>query len=1341
MDPKSEPKKKKTLKAYLSIVFMVLLLFSIITFLLPTWVSTPGGKKFFTKFASNRLKGELAVEKISLSWFGEQSLKGITFRALDGTGSAQIKEISSSLALWKVLFKEIGNDQVSIIEPVSKYSIIPSTKEHNEHSPKIDSYMPLKKFKVLDLLSKLNIVNGNIEFTMPDSPSLLLSKISLSYFKHEGVSPKAFMKITSTASFQEREGNVSVDINLSNLLFSDIDAIIKDNKKIFGISKDSEFLTRFEANNLPVEGLNLWAKNYLKKTTFLHDFLGNGLGLELSFLAKNKEVSLDLGLDSTNTQARIFGSLHQGYFTLNIPATIQQKISKQIFKDLLGKNWNLSLSSSNDISLIGRLDHLSFPVDDFIPNFSKIILHGNLQVPSLFFDSYKNMPPVSLDNFFLNLKTLPNYHYRIEAHSNLNYNKINSLFKVRSTIEEPFTSFGEIDEEHLRINTMTHLKDFPLRLLEKSHNVKKVEETLGDHFTGNVITNYFQGRATHNISGQTPYLDIKNLHLAKTKILIATQPGAMTYTISPYWREILKKREGLSFQEFSPIEIFLERLFIHLPSINEGKWEPRKHSLEAKFSSKEIRAIWPKIIQKKKLPLYFHKTKLTLNAPNLDQFSFSFNTDISQPDRKSDLFHLIGSQAHFHSQGDIQIISDEDIILNELIVKLASAKFNMHAPKAEIKNSHITFLEPASLHYRLHPELIRYLNLELPQWPQLDNIPNIHLDIKKLSFPLDRRRLNELQCNALMKIDHLSIKDFRHGYPFAFEGFQLNLDKQKEKNIYDFDIKTKVSKQEQSVKGTLLAKGSFNNLLNNSVPTEGNLHLSGKRIPLLSVEAIINKKDMLTPILGQEVYIDASLKKDADHNYLIKLNGGTDKSNASLNFIINDKGIKSLKSPLENKLYLNVTSDSLQAISKFYNKGSGIKPSFFSTSNELLIPASLILDLSSYQWVTKKSSDDSYLQAKLSSSPILLFNNLNKKRLKFTQFQGKALIKGSEANFSVSSNLEKALIPGIYIPLSGKNQLPFSFSAKFKKNPGLWSFNNLSKSTLKLDAQLFPTYIILDVTPLTWDDARLLYSIIPPFMQVHLTGSKKPNLSLIKASVSSDELSFSGEGQVTKNNLSLKKPLEISWNPSKNTLSSLSKKPELNFLSDVKLSSPIKFTVQKEGFSLPLENKSLKTFNGYVRIDAGKFSLSQNSNLFKLVKLFDKTASDTQVWLAPFFVEANENQFTIPRIDALINNDFELIAFSKLQQRLQKLEGGIGFPSKSLEKLLKLSDLPENAMIIIPIQGSLQNPKLNIETLVLKLAALKAADKQSPSKNPLKNILKSAPSSLPPRPNFLPWEK
>ena len=345
MEEDNTPKKVSKLKTRLSFIFAFLVVFSIITFLLPTWVSTPSGKKWATNLASKYLNGNVKIDSVSLSWFGEQSLKNLHFVSSNKLHEGHVKEFHSSMPLWKILFKDRDNDQLTIIEPRAIYRPPPKTTSANLSKAKISDYMPLLRFKILDLLSEMNIVGARAEFILPDSPSLILSNTEISYLKHEGESPKSFLKAETLVSFGDRKGKIKANFNLSNLFFIDIDTIVRENSKIFGISNNSEIATRFDGENLPVEGFSLWVNAFLGKDSFLHDFLGNELGSEISFVAKNKEVSLDIALDSSNTQARLFGSLHKGYFTLNIPATIEQKLSKQVFKDLLGDNWNLSISS------------------------------------------------------------------------------------------------------------------------------------------------------------------------------------------------------------------------------------------------------------------------------------------------------------------------------------------------------------------------------------------------------------------------------------------------------------------------------------------------------------------------------------------------------------------------------------------------------------------------------------------------------------------------------------------------------------------------------------------------------------------------------------------------------------------------------------------------------------------------------------------------------------------------------------------------------------------------------------------------------------------------------------
>jgi len=165
--------------------------------------------------------------------------------------------------------------------------------------------------------------------------------------------------------------------------------------------------------------------------------------------------------------------------------------------------------------------------------------------------------------------------------------------------------------------------------------------------------------------------------------------------------------------------------------------------------------------------------------------------------------------------------------------------------------------------------------------------------------------------------------------------------------------------------------------------------------------------------------------------------------------------------------------------------------------------------------------------------------------------------------------------------------------------------------------------------------------------------------------------------------------------------------------------SPIKLTIDSDGFNIPIKPFSLETAHiKNITLEPGLLHCKNAGMLGLLVNLLKvnvKGSDEVPLWFTPIYVEVKNGIVDCKRADALLANAFPIATWGKIDLVKNRINMTLGLSGEALKRGFGIVTLDPNYMIQIPIHGSTQSPKIDSGLATTKITALRLQQTKSKS--------------------------
>ena len=265
--------KKKTL---LISILSILIIISLLTTMLPYFLSTSPGKGLVVKLIHKKGYENFSAEELSLKWMGPQKIEGLKLQ----TDSFDItaKTFETDLNLLELL----------------------TTSRKNILTKKI----------------RIDLKDASIEVTHPDIAPASLTDIngSINFY---GKNKKIILKLTGNSEDNGKTGNFDLSTSIDN----------------------NAYIGDINLKNFPTDAIDELLVFYLKISRgTITEILGPKTDLHSSFKIIDSNGPIDIDLSSTNAKASIKANYNDNAITLNesvnISLNLTEKLSKYLLNDI-----------------------------------------------------------------------------------------------------------------------------------------------------------------------------------------------------------------------------------------------------------------------------------------------------------------------------------------------------------------------------------------------------------------------------------------------------------------------------------------------------------------------------------------------------------------------------------------------------------------------------------------------------------------------------------------------------------------------------------------------------------------------------------------------------------------------------------------------------------------------------------------------------------------------------------------------------------------------------------------------------------------------------------------------
>lgn len=677
-----------------------------------------------------------------------------------------------------------------------------------------------------------------------------------------------------------------------------------------------------------------------------------------------------------------------------------------------------------------------------------------------------------------------------------------------------------------------------------------------------------------------------------------------------------------------------------------------------------------------------------------------------------------------------------------------------------VVDDNIRLVKVAPIDYQLQPELIKLLSDYIQVPIQLERPSPVQLTLNQLILPLPSSgRLGDARIEAqllspalqLTGVPYLATTDFKNlslsikGNPFGKIAAALSTDSNLPNEIEDVlgnKLNAKIEAVWEQISPSSIAMTPLKITLTTPyLHTEGQFKLTANSEPTgLQFHGQMNVNTLPTAQLAQEnitLDLDGFFQKGTPWTGRLDLlmSGRQLHGHAAIDFA----DTITLRSPLT--LNTTVTPSRfhvLRAVLKRLLDMQDPQGSSFA----LLDPAELAFTLHSMtlprNW--SQSTSSGTMVGTLTVDKLHLTNQTNH-QLTFDQIV--AQIDSPDFRKKIVFDITgKQIDQNTAYPVKLSGSLEHLFATDGSFNP-----DGLTLS-LKANTNHLPADLICQLVCVEESIRKKLSAVIGETMsvdvqaQIHrLNGNVQANLKGKNGKVNLD-------ATIQKGIMTLNKPfaVEIAVTPEldKTILEDL-----IPILSGVTAADrPITITIDPKGFALPLLPWDIKSVQiGQATVDLGKMVFNSEGQLGTILGLLKITSGkgDLSVWFTPLYLQLQDGTLKVKRMDMLALNNFTMALWGKIDLIKDKVDMKLGLTGWTLSQALKLTNIPDDAMLPLPLKGTLGEASIDKVKAAARISALVAQHQGSPQGLLIGAVLGIASGTLteekapPPTTNPLPW--
>jgi hypothetical protein len=622
--------------------------------------------------------------------------------------------------------------------------------------------------------------------------------------------------------------------------------------------------------------------------------------------------------------------------------------------------------------------------------------------------------------------------------------------------------------------------------------------------------------------------------------------------------------------------------------------------------------------------------------------------------------------------------------ISDISIYLKSNQFSTKFSGGIDRNTDSLFWnKPLQIQYILTNKELKSLYVRAKPPTLLQKTP-ILIEIEPSRIPLSHITLNQIKLSGHLYGESLLFENANHTHKVKLQNVKAAAQFSGDKDILDFSISSDIEK------GKLTSEGKINGLQSPDFFLKADLNL--QQFPLDLIDALADSS--LSQVLGSVIDLQLSINK-RNEMQSISINGNSPLLTIAGGITLTPEAVflSDPNSPLQ--LDFHLTKQGYDLITKnFETPFSLVQESQFKADIvELHIPfigsAYGNPDLSKLLLNVKAENELISLKNTETNTPLNLVNT----------------------KLSILKKNEKT---PLYVSLDtssdSEQQGSLHLEAQIKKlltEQGKFSPSHV-QSDLIATFQKFPSDILEVIAP---SKEKVIASFLGPYFDMTLKASLHNATGPLSANLTSPNVKFSMEGQLTSGVLSLRQNLlmQVALNPQTSRV--LSKKGSSRPIASLSAEHPLLVEISAQGVSVPLFPLIVERIEiPQVQITPGKVFCENKGNLNLMLGILKSKKANQkdqlELWFAPLDIHIHKGVLDLERTEVLVASAYDIALWGRVNFPGNRVNMILGLTAQCLKAAFSIHDLPKDYVLQIPINGTLDNIALDKNAATSKIVAL-----------------------------------
>jgi hypothetical protein len=1325
------------------VLFMALLLIAAA----PTLVSSNQGRDALLQVVNRLIPGQVSAEAIYLSWFGAQSIVGLELRSPDRRLVGRAAELRVDHGLLRVLSARSDLGRVHLVAPLVSLSVEEDGSsnlgralgwEIHEGIPSLQDSAPQP--------APVQIEGDRLSIHIPVSGQFSVESGQLTLIQ-PGVERAVLSEIEGRMQFSRRSGPLVVylkgrskqgelsgqfDIELLAAGFSDDGRLhlLEQDEGVYHTQEGAAIEARISLSRLPLEALDqLLFLQHPAQRGFLTSALGKQMSMKTLLRIDSEQIEVDLTAQSPTLTAQLKGRTDEGMFHLSEAGMMVLEITPTFFdrlSALFRLPEGLRLMQAADLAI--RAEELSFPLllDGGGLNAVRLDLAMDFEDAELVGDAA--FGELELKNTLATLKAEAlGRGLELAFRSNMRHNDRLADIGIELKLRDLVGPEGHLDLQGMGGDVAVTAYKVPVLVVDEWLSLKgMLPEALGPVMDLTIGTDIRRTGSVLSVDVQSERLSLTDAKFVISDRATLLEPLRFDYQAQAnLLNRFLAEQLDLELTYIAPLQIEINRF--SMPFSRQDAFVAELVELDADLRTERIDVAGVDAVDVFEL----EKFEVALAGDKLSETQLAFKGGLHAPLKNDSVREMLGQR--FEIEGS-SILAGNDfgsLDLFESSLSLRSDLMEVDVFGSLLNFDELILSQPLEASFTLTPSFYETLRVH-PQLPILTEPAFLRMELAPLelsfrSFQLQTQKAElgfvfeklALRFPDEDQVNHLEQGNLFLGFNGPENRLQMNIDATvSTSDSLGRPLQSGEMTAELAVDGMMQADGSFSRQA-----AELTLSIEAEELPVSFVEAV-SEQPGLHQLFGRYMTgsVSARLPNLAPPQGAASfvLSGQDFKLSGVAGF---DERFRLATEDRPFLLHWRITPERYQVFTDLVGRlhegtEDAIDDLELLQTGELKLRANRVsLPM---EWLFPESNSSRQRLSTAQDVAIdmdVSFENLHLRAPRLAQTLRFDRLKG----FAVLGDLKERLSLGVTAEgtlegASGIDPAPSSVVIKGQ----LWdlaeeegSSLRLAEASANLEASIknLPVVLLGDFFTLSPEVHAHLSALFGPTLYASAEVDVERMSGAVEMKFEAPNSKGSVSGELIEGALVLTEPIELQLDVNPNMGRQVLRYFNPLMLSTLSAEEPLYLRIEADGFELPLVPLELDQARfTEATLTLGKLTMGNSGPMGSLIDLLKLSrysrAGTVEAWFTPFYLAMEGGVLTVKRSDFLLADQFHMATWGKVDIARNRVFVIAGLAEDTLRHALGLKSLPDDYILQVPIEGSIDAPRLSGDKAAREIAKL-----------------------------------